>query len=68
MEPDRQVGMMDEKQENVRADEFPKGIIRQARQGWKKQFDKALHVADDDNAEQQEWMNAPLTDDEDWHW
>ena len=41
--------------------------IRKLRQGWKEQFDKALHNVDMDEPNQ-EWLDAPLLDDEDWEW
>jgi hypothetical protein len=44
---------------------LPKQIIRQ---GWRKQFDKALQVEETDSAEQLEWLEIPLATDEDWEW
>jgi antitoxin MazE len=37
------------------------------RQGWKKEFEKGLS-ADAANEVDQEWLNAPLVEDEDWEW
>ena len=41
--------------------------VRKPRQGWKKEFDKALTVKEDDTIDQ-EWLNAPLIDEEEWEW
>jgi antitoxin MazE len=41
--------------------------VRKPRQGWKEQFDKALHNVDM-NESDQEWLGAPLLDDENWEW
>ena len=38
--------------------------VKRARQGWKEQFDRVL---ESDSADQ-EWLDAPLTADEDWEW
>ncbi|MDM8549624.1 AbrB/MazE/SpoVT family DNA-binding domain-containing protein [Desulfobacterales bacterium HSG2] len=37
------------------------------RQGWKKEFDKVLETKRTDQIDQ-EWLDAPLTDDEEWEW
>ena len=41
--------------------------VKKRREGWKEQFDKALHLQAS-NAEDQEWLEAPLTDEGDWEW
>ena len=41
--------------------------VKQPRQGWKEQFDQALQSGNSDNANQ-EWLDAPLSADEDWEW
>ena len=41
--------------------------LSKPRQGWKKQFEKA-HLADAANDIDQEWLDAPLVEDEDWEW
>lgn len=41
--------------------------VEQARQGWKQEFDKALQNKEAAQVDQ-EWLNAPLFDDEDWEW
>ena len=40
---------------------------KKSREGWKEQFDKALH-SQDSSEKDQEWLDAPLADDEDWEW
>jgi len=40
---------------------------KQARQGWKKKFDKAFQSEEAAQVDQ-EWLDAPLSDDEDWEW
>ncbi|MBN2808082.1 MAG: AbrB/MazE/SpoVT family DNA-binding domain-containing protein [Deltaproteobacteria bacterium] len=40
--------------------------VKKPREGWKKQFDKALESQDDEK--EQEWLNAPLSKNEDWEW
>lgn len=41
--------------------------LHQPRKGWKKEFDKVLEKK---GAEQidPEWLDAPLTDNEEWEW
>jgi antitoxin MazE len=41
--------------------------LHQPRKGWKKKFDQIVKIK---GAEQidQEWLDAPLTDNEDWEW
>ncbi|WP_339133434.1 MAG: AbrB/MazE/SpoVT family DNA-binding domain-containing protein [Candidatus Electrothrix sp. GW3-4] len=41
--------------------------VKRPRQGWKEQFDSALLSRELDSAEQ-EWLDAPLSADEDWEW
>ncbi|MGR0481231.1 MAG: AbrB/MazE/SpoVT family DNA-binding domain-containing protein [Candidatus Electronema sp. V4] len=41
--------------------------VRKPRQGWKDQFDQALQCQEASSADQ-EWLDAPLTTDEDWEW
>ncbi len=41
--------------------------VKKPRQGWKKQFEKALQSQESD-AMDHEWLDAPLVDDEDWEW
>lgn len=41
--------------------------VKKLRQDWKKQFDKALQFQTDDIIDQ-EWLNAPLVETEDWEW
>ncbi len=41
--------------------------LQRPRQGWKKEFDKILKTKGADRIDQ-EWLNAPLTDNEDWEW
>jgi len=46
--------------------------VQKPRQGWKEEFDKILKTkgADPIDADpiDQEWLDAPLTDNEDWEW
>jgi antitoxin MazE len=41
--------------------------VKKPRQDWKEQFDKARLVQDSEQMDQ-EWLDAPLTDIEDWEW
>ncbi len=41
--------------------------VKKPRQGWKEKFDNALESSAL-NETDQEWLNAPLTTDEDWEW
>ncbi len=41
--------------------------VKKNREGWKEQFDKALKPQESSEAEQ-EWLDAPLVDEEDWEW
>ena len=41
--------------------------VRKIRQGWKEQFDKADQSREADNLNN-EWLDAPLNDTEDWEW
>jgi antitoxin MazE len=41
--------------------------VKRPRQGWKEQFDQVLHSRESDSADQ-EWLDAPLSADEDWEW
>jgi len=41
--------------------------VKKPREGWKDQFDKAIQSGVSNQAEQ-EWLDAPLVDDEDWEW
>ncbi len=41
--------------------------VRKPRQGWKEQFDRAIQCQEAVSADQ-EWLDAPLTTDEDWEW
>ena len=41
--------------------------VKKPRQGWKEQFDKAIQCQEASSADQ-EWLDAPLTNDEDWEW
>ena len=40
---------------------------KKTREGWKEQFDKALQFKALSN-EEQEWLEAPLTDESEWEW
>ena len=41
--------------------------VKKPRQGWKDQFDKSLQTQGISESDQ-EWLDAPLVDDEDWEW
>jgi len=41
--------------------------VRKPRQGWKEQFDQALRCQEASSTDQ-DWLDAPLTTDEDWEW
>ena len=41
--------------------------LSKPRQGWKKQFEKA-QLSDHEHDIDQEWLDAPLVEDEDWEW
>jgi len=41
--------------------------FRKPRQGWKEQFEKGQSV-DTVNILDQEWLDAPLIDNEEWEW
>ena len=41
--------------------------VKRPRQGWKEQFDQVFHAQESDSADQ-EWLDAPLSADEDWEW
>ncbi len=41
--------------------------LQKPRQGWKKEFEKILEMEKADPIDQ-EWLDAPLTDNEDWEW
>ena len=41
--------------------------VKRPREGWKAQFDKAMQSNESEQVEQ-EWLEAPLLDDEDWEW
>ncbi|MBU3915479.1 AbrB/MazE/SpoVT family DNA-binding domain-containing protein [bacterium] len=41
--------------------------IKKPRQDWKKQFDKAIKSQESSNNDQ-EWLEAPLVENEDWEW
>ena len=41
--------------------------VQEPRQGWKKEFDKILKAKGAEPIDQ-EWLDAPLTDNEDWEW
>ncbi len=41
--------------------------LRKPRKDWKKEFDKILKIKGIDPIDQ-EWLDAPLTDNEDWEW
>jgi len=40
---------------------------RKHRQGWQKQFEKCIKTQKEDELDQ-EWLDAPLFEDEDWEW
>lgn len=41
--------------------------VKKSRQGWKKQFDQSLKKRGISESDQ-EWIDAPLVDTEDWEW
>ncbi len=41
--------------------------VQKPRQGWKKEFDKVLETKGAGQIDQ-EWLDAPLVDDEQWEW
>ncbi len=41
--------------------------VQEPRQGWKKEFDKILKAKGAEPIDQ-EWLDAPLTDNEGWEW
>ena len=41
--------------------------LHQPRKGWKKEFDQILKIKGADQIDQ-EWLDASLTDNEDWEW
>ena len=41
--------------------------VDKPRRGWKEQFDKFAQTQDISDSDQ-EWLDAPLADDEDWEW
>lgn len=41
--------------------------LHQPRKGWKKKFDQILKIKGADQIDQ-EWLDAPLTDNKDWEW
>ena len=41
--------------------------VKKPRQGWKKQFDKVIHTQETEYSDQ-EWLDAPLADTEEWEW
>jgi antitoxin MazE len=41
--------------------------VQKPRQGWKDEFDKILKIKGADPIDP-EWLDAPLTDNEDWEW
>ena len=41
--------------------------VKEPRQGWRSDFDKALHQEDAEQFDR-EWLDAPLTENEDWEW
>ena len=41
--------------------------VKKPRQGWKKEFDRVLKTGGTDQIDQ-EWLDAPLIDNEDWEW
>lgn len=41
--------------------------VKKNREGWKEQFDKALKSQESGESDQ-EWLDAPLVDEEDWEW
>ena len=41
--------------------------VKKPREGWKEQFDKAL-LSQEIEQSDQEWLDASLSNDEDWEW
>ncbi|OEU71859.1 MAG: AbrB family transcriptional regulator [Desulfuromonadales bacterium C00003093] len=41
--------------------------VTKARDGWKEKFDQVLQCKNAENVDQ-EWLDAPLADDEEWEW
>jgi len=41
--------------------------VKKPRQGWKQQFDKAIQSQEPDYSDN-EWLDAPLIDTEEWKW
>ncbi len=41
--------------------------VKKPRQGWKEQFDKASKLTESAFSDQ-EWLDAPLADTEEWEW
>lgn len=41
--------------------------VQEPRKNWRQQIDEVLKVAETSHADQ-EWLDAPLLDDEDWQW
>jgi antitoxin MazE len=41
--------------------------VKKPRQGWKEQFDKVTKLKESDFSNQ-EWLDAPLADTEEWEW
>ena len=41
--------------------------VKKPRQGWKEQFDKVIHFQKSDYSDQ-EWLDTPLADTEEWEW
>jgi antitoxin MazE len=41
--------------------------LQKPRKGWKKEFDKILKIKGADQIDQ-EWLDVPLTDNENWEW
>jgi len=40
---------------------------KKPRDGWKEHFDKALQLQES-SGKDREWLDAPLSNDEDWEW
>lgn len=41
--------------------------VKKNREGWKEQFEKAPKSQESSEADEQ-WLDAPLVDEEDWEW
>lgn len=41
--------------------------VKKPRQGWKEQFDRVSKLKESDYSNQ-EWLDAPLADTEEWEW